>query len=181
MFACWLTILAATEDSVLSIWTGEPPAQANVRREAVASGIDPARLVFAAAAPRGAYLDRLRLADLLLDGRPCGPRTTASDALRARASIITCPGRAFASRVAASLAEYAALALALAHAPVRFAQVRARLATRRAASSLYDPQAFARGLEAGYRAIQARSLAGEPPADVVVEPLAANFRAPMQP
>ena len=79
-------------------------AEANLRREAQARGVDPARLVFARPARRSPSIWRATaLADLFLDTLPYNAHTTASDALWAGLPVLTCRGTAFAARVAASL------------------------------------------------------------------------------
>ncbi len=181
-FASWMRILAAVEGSVLWLWCEQVAARANLRAAAAAAGIAPDRLVFAATLPRAAHLARLTQAELVLDTAPYNAHTTASDALIAGVPVLTCPGRSFASRVAASLlsavglpemivadaAVYEAQAVALARDPARLAAMRAHLAAVRRTAPLFDPQAFARALEAGFAAMHARRLAGLPPADIVI-------------
>jgi len=180
MFAAWMAILAAVPTSVLWLWADTTEARTNLRRAASAHGIAPDRLVFAEMADRAVHLNRLQLADLCLDTIPYNAHTTASDALGAGVPMITCPGRAFASRVAASLltvlgladliaddlSAYVRLATMLATDRDALAAVRVRLATAVAGSSLYDGAAFARNLEAGYRQMQARAIVGQPPSDI---------------
>ena len=182
-FSAWMRILAAVPESVLWLWAEHETARANLRREAAARGIDPARLVFVALAPREAHLARLPHADLFLDTAPYGAHTSGSDALRAGVPLLTVPGRSFASRVGASLldavglpeliaadlAEYERRAISLATERTELAQYRARLAGR-GASPLFDPEQFARDLEAAYRAIAARAQAGLAPADIAIPP-----------
>jgi predicted O-linked N-acetylglucosamine transferase (SPINDLY family) len=180
-FAVWMRILAAVPGSVLWLWAEQETARANLRREAAARGIDPARLVFAALVPRDRHLARLPQADLFLDTGPYGAHTSGSDALRAGVPLLTVPGRSFASRVGASLLhaaglpelvaadikEYEARAISLARDPGALAGLRARLA-RRGATPLFAPDRFARNLEAAYRALDARARAGLPPADIAI-------------
>ncbi|WP_158299018.1 tetratricopeptide repeat protein [Sphingomonas psychrotolerans] len=180
IFACWMSILRRAEASVLWLWVNHEPARQNLARNAAELGVDPARIVFAGSEPTERHLDRLQLADLFLDTLPCNAHTTASDALRVGLPILTCPGRSFAARVAASLltaldlrelvaddlAEYEALAVALAHDPARLAAIRARLIGGRLRSTLFEPPAMARKLEAAYSAIYARHHAGEAPDDI---------------
>ena len=78
-----------------------------------------------------AHLARHQLADLFLDTLPYNAHTTASDALWAGLPLVTCIGKVFPSRVAASLLKaiglpelvtatpqaYEALALELARNP----------------------------------------------------------------
>ena len=65
----------------------------NLRREAQARGVDPARLVFAPRLPLAEHLARHRLADLFLDTLPYNAHTTASDALWAGLPVLTCQRR----------------------------------------------------------------------------------------
>jgi predicted O-linked N-acetylglucosamine transferase (SPINDLY family) len=71
----------------------------------MAAGLDPARLILAPRAAPDRYRARLALADLFLDTFPYNAGTVASDALRAGLPVLTRRGRAFASRMAASLLE----------------------------------------------------------------------------
>lgn len=179
VFARWMTILRAVESSVLWLWVSHAGARENLARSAAQAGVDPARIMFASTEPSERHLDRLQLADLFLDTLPCNAHTTASDALRVGLPILTCAGRSFAARVAASLlmameapeliapdlAEYEERAIALARDPARLAEIRARLLANRGPSQLFDPVAMARKLEAAYAAMYERHHAGEAPAD----------------
>ncbi len=190
MFAAWLRILAAVPGSVLWLWHDQARAQANLRAAAAAAGVDPARLVFAATLPQSAHLARLGLADLFLDSFPYGAHTTASDALSQGVPIITRAGRSFASRVAtsllnaiglpelstASLAEYEALAVALAGDPARLAALKARLLAAIPTAPLFDPLRFARHLETAFETMDARARDGAAPADFDVPALAPTGR-----
>jgi predicted O-linked N-acetylglucosamine transferase (SPINDLY family) len=134
---------------------------ANLRREAESRGIAATRLVFTPRADLGIYLARLRLADLFLDTWPYNAGTTSNDALFVGLPILTCAGETMASRVAASqlhtlgvpelvtrdLAEYEALAIALARAPERLASLREKLREARVRSPLFDMARYTRGLE----------------------------------
>ncbi len=75
----------------------------NLRKEAEARGIDPARLVFAPRTWLAQHLARHRQADLFLDTLPYNAHTTTSDALWAGLPVVTVLGETFAGRVAASL------------------------------------------------------------------------------
>src|SRR5258706_7412087 len=100
-----MRLLKAVEGSVLWLYRDNRHAEANLRNEAAARGIDPSRLVFAGPLPHGDHLARHRVADLFLDTLPYNAHTTASDALWAGLPVLTCRGRAFPGRVAASLLE----------------------------------------------------------------------------
>ena len=160
VFAVWMAILKAAPNSVLWLYAGAPGAADNLRAHAVAAGIAPERLVFAEPVPHEQHLARHTLADLFLDTWPYGAHTTASDALRMGVPVLTLPGKSFASRVGASLltaigmpdliaaseADYIAKAVAFVADPA----LKTRVAEAVQRSTLFDPMAFARSLEAAY-------------------------------
>lgn len=76
------------------------------------------------------------------------------------ASLLTAAG--LPDLIAATPQGYKALALALARDPARLAQVRARVAEARGAA-LFDTPRYVAALEALYRRMHERSLAGLPP------------------
>ncbi|HEY2009856.1 MAG TPA: tetratricopeptide repeat protein [Rhizomicrobium sp.] len=170
VFDVWMRLLHETPGSVL--WLKQPPAdtRANLEKEAAAHGIAPARLVFAESAPLDAHLARHRLADLFLDTLPYNAHATAADALWAGLPVLTSKGQAFAGRVATSLlnavglpelvteslADYEALALALARDPARLQAFRDRLVQNLATAPLFDADRFRQGIEAAYARMVAR-------------------------
>ncbi|MBC2666822.1 tetratricopeptide repeat protein [Novosphingobium flavum] len=183
-FDIWMRLLGAAEGSVLWLLVGNQTARANLRREAEARGIDPARLVFAEARHHGEHLARHRLADLFLDTFAYNAHTTMSDALWSGLPAVTRLGRQFAARVGASLltntgmeelvttsdADYEALALALARDPARLAALRARLTANLPSAPLFDTVGYARALESGFSAALGRQRRGLPPEDFAVAP-----------
>jgi protein O-GlcNAc transferase len=96
VFDVWMRLLRNVEGSVLWLLRANDFAMTNLRREAKARGVDPARLVFAERLPLDEHLVRHRLADLFLDTLPYNAHTTASDALWAGLPVLTCAGTAFA-------------------------------------------------------------------------------------
>jgi predicted O-linked N-acetylglucosamine transferase (SPINDLY family) len=182
VFDVWMRLLKAVPGSVLWLLEDNLSMPAHLRAEASARGVDAARLVFAPRGEPAAHLARHRLADLFLDTLPYGAHTTASDALWAGLAVLTCLGRQFDGRVAASLLEtigmpelvtaslddYEALALALARDPERLAGLRARLAANRLSSPLYDVARFTRSLEAAYRRMMEISHSGRSPESFAV-------------
>jgi predicted O-linked N-acetylglucosamine transferase (SPINDLY family) len=183
IFDIWMRLLRASEGSVLWLSEGNSAAAANLRREAEKRGVAAQRLVFAARAPAiGDHLARHRLADLFLDTLPYNAHATASDALWAGLPILTCPGSTFAGRVGASLlgaigldelvtaslADYEAMALALAQDPVRMRALRDKLARNRATQPLFDTARFTRHIEQAYITMWERRHRGEPPAPYAV-------------
>jgi protein O-GlcNAc transferase len=166
-FSRWLRLLGEIPGSVLWLLRPDAIAARNLAREAQAQGIDPGRLVFAETMPFEKHLARLALADLFLDGLPYGAHTTASDALWAGLPLITCRGKSFAGRVAASLltalempeliteteSDFEALALRLARQPQSLAALRVKLADKRRTAPLFDTVRNTRAIEAAYHAM----------------------------
>ena len=164
MFDVWMRVLRATPGSVL--WLIEPQASArrNLETAAGSRGVEASRLVFAPRAPHAEHLARHALADLFLDTLPVNAHTTATDALWAGLPVLTCRGKTFAGRVAASLlgaiglpeliteslAEYEARACELARDEGALAQLRDKLARQRLASALFDNAGACRSIEAAY-------------------------------
>ncbi len=182
-FDIWMRLLNRVEGSTLWLLRSNRWAEENLRREAAARGVDPARLVFSPGVPHGEHLGRLMLADLFLDTFAVNAHTTASDALWAGLPVLTMPGRQFAARVAASLvhavglpelavpdrAAYEATALALAHDPRGLRDLRERLAVNRLTSPLFRTADYARRVEAAFTEMQRRRLAGLLPDHFEVE------------
>ncbi len=180
MFALWMRLLAKVEGSVLWLLRANPAAQQNLQRAATASGIDPARLIFAQRWPKERHMKRLGLADLALDTRVYNGHVSSVDVLWAGVPLVAMMGHHFAGRVAASLlnamglaelivpdlAGYETLTLGLAGDPARLATIRARLAQRRLKSPVFDTAGIARNLEKAYAEMWRRHLAGEPVREV---------------
>jgi predicted O-linked N-acetylglucosamine transferase (SPINDLY family) len=182
VFERWLSLLQAVPDSVLWLFASRPVVARNLREEARRRSADPGRLVFAEGLPYADYLARMQLADLFLDTSPFNGGTTASDALWAGVPVLTCPGEAFASRMAASLLnavglpeliassweDYEALALKLALDRGLLAQIKAKLAHNRATYPLFNTDRFRRHIEAAYVTMWERVQRGESPASFAV-------------
>lgn len=170
VFDIWMRLLLQVPDSVL--WLLDSPAAGNLRLQAQARGVDPARLVFAPKMAPDAHLARHQLADLFLDTLPYNAHTTCSDALWAGLPVVTCYGKAFHGRVAASLlkaidmnelitmgpGDYEAVALDMAKNPALLKATREKLARNRATSVLYDSEVFRKGIETAYEAMLTRAL-----------------------
>ncbi len=177
IFDVWCRLLASTPGSVLWQLAMNEPSKINLRREAAARGIDPDRLIFAPPVQPQHNLARIGLADLFLDTLPINAHTTASDALWAGVPLVTCTGNAFVGRVAASLlhavglpelvtdsmADYEALAGAIANDPTRHAALKAHLRTARETAPLFDSLRTTRSLEDLYLRMASRWRAGLPP------------------
>ncbi len=176
----WAELLRKVDGSVLWLLDSGPEARARLRAEVAARGVDPARLIDAPMRPYRDHLERVGLADLILDSFCCNAHTTASDALWCGVPIVTMPGQAFPARVAASLAraagvddfvasdreDFVRVALAYACDPDRQRRVRQKLLRRD--SRLFDSAATTRAIERAYDAAFDRYLAGEPACDIDV-------------
>jgi predicted O-linked N-acetylglucosamine transferase (SPINDLY family) len=177
LFDVWARLMTAVPRSVLWLVASSALAEANLRREAQARGVDPRRLIFAKRVPYPRHLARLGLADLCLDTWPFNGGATTSDALWMGVPVVTCVGRAFASRMSGSLlttlglpelvtrsfGDYEALALRLATHPEELAAVRLRLEHARASSPLYATDRYRRYLEAAFSIMADRSRSGAAP------------------
>jgi predicted O-linked N-acetylglucosamine transferase (SPINDLY family) len=182
-FDIWMRLLHQVDGSVLWLAGGNDQAQANLAEEARQRGIDPARVIFTRRVGMAEHLARHRLADLFLDSFLYNGHSTAADALWAGLPVLTCPGRGFPSRVAASLLsaiglpeliaqtpqEYERLALELAQNPARLAALKQRLDANKARAPLFDSENFTKNLEAGYRLAYGRFLTGEKQGDIIVK------------
>ncbi|MHB8814748.1 MAG: O-linked N-acetylglucosamine transferase, SPINDLY family protein [Steroidobacteraceae bacterium] len=185
VFDAWMRVLSSVPGSVLWLLEDNSWAAENLRRAAADRGVQSGRLVFAPRTASELHLPRHRLADLFLDTVPYNAHTTASDALWSGLPVLTCTGRTFAARVAASLLsaaglselitsslqEYETLAIELARAPGRLAALRAKLTSDREALPLFDTPRFCRHLEAAYRRMWLRHLQGKAPEAFGVERL----------
>ncbi len=193
IFDIWMRLLAAAPGSVLWLRIDNPDAVDNLRREAQVRGIAAERLVFA---PRQAvvteHLARYQLADLYLDTLPYNAHSTCCDALAAGLPLLTCAGRSFAARVAASaltaagmrelittsLAQYEQRGLELVQSPQRLAALKGKLQAAGRGSEvapLFDTPAYTAGLEAAYRQMWERHRRGESPASFDVGTSVAGY------
>jgi predicted O-linked N-acetylglucosamine transferase (SPINDLY family) len=167
MFAIWMRLLHAVPASVLWLLASGAEATANLRREAAAAGVDPARLIFAPKVPQQQHLARHAAADLFVDTFPYGAHTTTNDALLAGLPVLTCAGETLVTRLAGSqlnaiglpelvttdFADYETLSLALAREPVVLCALRDRLAANRHSYPLFDMVRYTRDFEDGLEAI----------------------------
>ena len=164
VFSIWTKLLKRVPGSVLWLLDSDPQATVNLKREAADRGVDPARLVFAPHLPYPDHLARFGVADLFLDTFPYNAHTLSSDALWGGCPVLTCSGRTFASRVAASLlhsvglpelichsfSDYESLAFALAWNPERLHSLRQRLQATRSTAPVFDTKSFTRNLETAF-------------------------------
>lgn len=177
-FDVWCKLLREVPDSVLWLLHCSNTATENARKEALARGVQPERLIFAPARTQTVHLGRLQNADLILDTLPVNAHTTASDALWAGVPVVTLPGQPFVSRVAASIVttiglpelvardaeDYLRIAKELASKPEHLESVKRRIREGAKTSPLFDSARYTKNLEALYRAMWKRHAAGLAPA-----------------
>jgi protein O-GlcNAc transferase len=175
MFASWMAILRATENSILWLADPNPPARANLQREAGRHGVAPDRLNFAPHVPSAAeHLKRIAAADLFLDTLPFNAHSTAIDAISAGVPVLTCAGSTMAGRagasllvsldvpelVAPSIQEYQRRAISFAHDAAALGAVRAKIARQLMCTP--DAKTFTGNLEAVFVEMHDRRVRGVP-------------------
>jgi predicted O-linked N-acetylglucosamine transferase (SPINDLY family) len=177
VFAAWMRLLAAVDNSVLWLPDGGEEISLNLRNAATGHGVPPERLIFAPRMPDfEQHLARYRVADLFLDTLPYNAHTTASDALWAGLPVLTCEGDSFAARVASSLLrtigagelvttsleEYEIVARNVALDRAALTRLRARLEAARVDNPLFNTVRYARHLESAYERMVELHWGGQP-------------------
>jgi predicted O-linked N-acetylglucosamine transferase (SPINDLY family) len=175
-FDGWMRILKAVEGSVLFLFAENQWAEQNLKKEAMARGVEPNRLVFGESIAREEYLARYKCCDLFIDTTPYNAGTTASDALWAGLPVLTLQGKSFASRVASSILtaihlpelitcsqeEYEALAIELAINPHKLQYIKEKLINNRFTTPLFDTPLFTKYIEDAYIQMMERYQADLP-------------------
>ena len=181
-FDIWMRLLNKVDGSVLWLISSNKWAEMNLKKEAVARGVDAERLVFAEEVPLSEHLARHKLADLFIDTFNVNAHTTASDALLTGLPVITKLGESFAARVAGSLlnavglpelvteneSDYEALILELSTNPEQLEEIKLKLADNLLSEPLFDSQKYTKHLENAYQQAFEIYRKGHPPADIIV-------------
>ena len=167
MFDVWARLLKKIDNSVLWLIDGNSEATENLKKEAKIRNIDVSRLIFAKRMKLEDHLARHKIADLFLDTLPYNAHTTASDSLWAGLPVLTCLGKAFPGRVAASLLrsldlpelitysenEYISKAEELALNPEKLTLIKNKLDTNKFSQPLFNTELFCRNLESAFKII----------------------------
>ncbi|MBX2806086.1 MAG: hypothetical protein KTR19_08945, partial [Hyphomicrobiales bacterium] len=183
-FAVWAGILKNTPGSVLWLLDDNDAATANLKRNAAALGVDPARLVFAPSRARNMHLARLPFADLYLDTTPSSSTVAIADALASGVPVLTCAGETMASRLSGSMLSACGLRDMITHAlehyehaarmltcnPRSLKQLRVRLANARQTAKFFDTEHYQSALDAAYEHMMAIARNGEWPYAFAVAP-----------
>jgi protein O-GlcNAc transferase len=176
IFAVWMRLLRASRQSVLWLTETKSDTADNLRREALAAGIDPSRLIFAPRLPLPQHLARHVHADLFLDTTPYNAGATCNDALFMGVPLLTCAGETMSSRVAASqlhaaglpelvtydLTAYETLARELIAEPRRLQEFRDQLAANRDTHPLFDLERYAANFADAIERVWADHAGGAP-------------------
>jgi len=182
IFSSWMRILHKTEESQLWLLANNDMTIENLKNEAVKQGISDTRLVFAPYVNLSEHLNRIKHADLFLDTRPYNAHTTSSDALRMGLPVLTCIGKSFPSRVAASILnslslteliteteeDYESLAIELATNPIKLKSIKDKLIHNLSSAPLFDTPLFARNLESAFKTMYEKHQNGIKPEHIYV-------------
>jgi len=191
LFDVWMRLLRRMDGSVLWLLKSNPWAEANLRQQAEARGLDPGRILFAEWKSYEEYLAQFAAADLFLDSFHYNAGATASNALWAGLPLITKPGLGYPARMAASLltavglpelitssvSHYEALAIELATNREKLAAIRGKLEKNRRTTALFDSALFTRHLEQAYLLSHRRWIEGLPVAPIDVPDLSESSPA----
>lgn len=179
-FDIWMRVMHQAENSVLWMLKSNTFSEANLRKEAAARGIDPARIIVGDKVPHPEHMARHRHADIFIDTFNYNAHTTAFEALWAGLPVVTKIGQQFSARVAASMltsiglpelitdsdAAYEALILDLATSPAKVQALKDKLAIQRNAQPFFDTESYTRAFENGLRQVHARARDGMAPQDI---------------
>jgi SAM-dependent methyltransferase len=190
-FAIWMRILRDVPGSVLWLAQPRPVTAKNIRLNAAALGIDPARLIFAPECSHEEHIARLGNADLFLDTMPSSSPAAVNDALAAGVPVLGCAGETFVSRITASQLRSCNLSDFVTYAPDHYEQVACRLARDRKHlagqrdrvaeclqhTGLFDSAAYSRNLEAAFERMVAQYRKGKAPEAFTVSQMRTAERA----
>ena len=181
--ASFAKILADVPNSVMWITENNTSFKQNLLAEFAKLGILEDRIIFATRVDAMAdHLGRYRLADIFLDTNPYNAHTTALDALKAGVPIISMAGKAFASRVGASLltaiglpeliahseAEFIKLACTLGKDPKALKVLKDKLVINYQTMPLFNSQLYCKHLEAAYQEMHQRYISDLPLSDIAI-------------
>ena len=160
----WFELLEAIPRSQLWILDSSDEVLFNIFELAKRSGCDASRIVVAPKEAKAKHLNRLQLADVVLDTSVYNGHVTTSDALFVGVPVVALLGTHFASRVAASLLVASALGGLVAKTRSEYFQIVKKLAENKnfsleikailkdiqSESALFDNKRYTRDLEGLY-------------------------------
>jgi predicted O-linked N-acetylglucosamine transferase (SPINDLY family) len=169
----WTAILRALPTARIVVknrWLKDPAQRDRILALFVNNGVAPERVELLSSTARAEHFSAYCGIDLALDPFPHGGGMTTLDALWMGVPVVTFPGHAVSSRlaaasltaasltdfIAADLESYVALALAKAKDLPALAALRESLPARMAGTSFGDPARYAGAVEAAYRSMWQR-------------------------
>lgn len=178
----WMKILQSVPKSVLWQWGNYGNLKKKLSAYAKEHGVDSKRFIVSPTEPYPKHLARMGLASIFLDTFYYSAHTSCSDALFVGLPVLTCPGKTFASRVAANLLknvkaseliaksrdDYIAKAIELANNPGKLKRIQEKIVKNRDASQIYDPEFFTKRLDEAYLKMWERYQDGKPPKDITI-------------
>ena len=176
IFDSWMQILKRSPKSVLWIVEEGETAKLNIKKETLARGVEPSRIIFASKIPLPEYLARFKLADLFLDTYPYSAGTVASDALRMGLPLIALQGRTFSSRMSSSIlhsmnmpelitkspAQYEDLAIDIYNDNDKHDEIKRKIQAELPKSPLFDIERTTKSIEMALEIIYDRSQSNKP-------------------
>jgi predicted O-linked N-acetylglucosamine transferase (SPINDLY family) len=183
LFNAWMNILKRVEKSVLVICEENSQVINNLRIEADKNKINNERLFFVKYLKKSDYLARYKAVDLFLDTTPYNGASTVSDALSVGLPVITCMGKSFASRQAASLLhslnldelitesifDYEKLAIELALEKTKFNNLKKKLNENLSQSLLFNNKSYTLNLEKAYSLVYKNFKKNIKPKDIYIK------------
>jgi protein O-GlcNAc transferase len=171
---------------VLWLYGDNPTMETNLRKEALARGVAPQRVIYADHIPNDQYLKRISYADFGLDTRTYNGGTISSNTLWAGVPLVTLQGGHFASRMASSilthiglpelvttsLKDYEDLAVHYATNPAAYQALKQKLQKNILIEPLFDTPRFVRTLENAYTQVWDQFVSGQKPEHIMVKEVA---------
>lgn len=176
-FAVWMNILKNVPGSILWLLDDNEAATKNLKRNAAALGLDPARLIFAPPCAGRDHLARLTQADLYLDTMPSSSTNAVAEALIAGVPVLSCAGETMVSRMSGSLLNACGMGDMITYAhehydhvarmmtcdPKSLKQLRARLAESVKTARPFDGMRYQCSLDAAFEHMVTVARNEEPP------------------
>ena len=181
-FDSWARILLKVDNSVLVLFEQNEITKQNLQKEIMNRGVAKNRLIFTGYLPKPEYFARFKLVNLYLDTTPYNGGTTSSDALRMGLPVLTCIGKSFSSRLAASIlktldlsemitlnpSQYEERAIYLAKNPIELKKIKAKLDNNLLNTNLYNSTIYTKEIEKAYENIFKQQQLGLEKDDVYV-------------
>ena len=131
IFNVWMKILNKTKKSVLWVKSNDTVAKENLKKEAKKRGVNSNRIIFTDGFVENIndHLERLKLADIILDTFPFGSHSTVYDYIRANVPMVAMQGNSFSARVGSSIYSSLDLSELVAKSEIEYFEIAVKLAT----------------------------------------------------